>query len=88
MTREDLDRFLKSEEEKHSILGVLNEREFELFSMLSQGSSSHQISQVMGIEVTEVKELKEQIRSKLNLRNEVELIQFSAKHRAKLEKNS
>jgi DNA-binding NarL/FixJ family response regulator len=80
MTHEQLAEILK-DSEINSELDLLNEREIELFSLLSQGTPSHLITVEMGIQADELAGFKTNIRNKLGLKNDIQLLQFAAKHK-------
>jgi DNA-binding CsgD family transcriptional regulator len=83
MTREELERLLvqQSKSGANSALDALNERELEVFSILGQGYSSRQIESEFGFNRVELAALKTAIQKKLNLKTEVQLLQFAVKHR-------
>ena len=81
MTREQLDQILADEETTQSALDILNNREVEVFSLLSQGYSSHHICRELEITVDQLATLKAAIQSKLNLKNEIQLFQYAVKQR-------
>jgi DNA-binding CsgD family transcriptional regulator len=58
-----------------SSLEALDDREMEVFSILSQGYSSGQIESEFHIKPGELKRLKGSIQRKLGLKNEVQLLQ-------------
>ena len=84
MTRQQLAELL-ADSETRSELDLLNEREIELFSMLSQGTASHLISREMGIAPEDLPKLKTSIQKKLGLKNDIQLLQFAAKHQSRRE---
>ena len=84
MTQEQLAEILK-DSESSSELDHLNEREIELFSLLSQGTPSHLITMEMGMESEDLASLKAGIRKKLSLKNDIQLLQFAAKHKSRRE---
>ena len=59
----------------------LDEREVEVLSLLGQGYSASQIHSEFGFDPKELKNIKQQIRAKLRLRDDVALLQFAAKQR-------
>ena len=67
-------------ESSDSALDALNNRELELFSILSQGYSTRQIHSEFGIAPAELQKLKEAIQKKLGLKSDVQLIQAAARH--------
>jgi DNA-binding CsgD family transcriptional regulator len=83
MTPEELARLLSKENQPHlkSGLDSLSDRELEVFSILAQGYSSRQIVSEFGIGLEELQTAKKSIQTKLRLKDEVQLIQFAAKHR-------
>ena len=81
MTREQLDRILADEDTTRSALDILNNREIEVFSLLSQGYSTHHICRELEISPEELAALKSTIQSKLNLKNEIQLFQFAVSQR-------
>lgn len=81
MTREQLDHLLADEASTRSALDILNNREIEVFSLLSQGYSSHHICRELDITTDQLAALKSTIQSKLNLKNEIQLFQFAVKQR-------
>lgn len=81
MTRAQLDRFLADEACTRSALDVLNNREVEVFSLLSQGYSTHHICRELDITPDQLATLKAGIQSKLNLKNEIQLFQFAVQQR-------
>jgi DNA-binding NarL/FixJ family response regulator len=81
MTRAQLDQLLANEASTRSALDVLNNREVEVFSLLSQGYSSHHICRELEINTDQLAALKSTIQSKLNLKNEIQLFQFAVQQR-------
>ena len=81
MTRAQLDQILAHEETTRSALDSLNNREIEVFSLLSQGYSTHHICRELEITPDELAGLKLAIQSKLDLKNEIQLFQFAVKQR-------
>jgi DNA-binding NarL/FixJ family response regulator len=81
MTRAQLDQLLANEASTRSALDVLNNREVEVFSLLSQGYSSHHICRELEITTDQLAALKSTIQSKLNLKNEIQLFQFAVQQR-------
>src|SRR5438067_10873398 len=82
MTREQLDQILADEDTTRSALDILNNREIEVFSLLSQGYSTHHICGELDIAAEELGALKATIQSKLGLKNEIQLFQFAMSQRA------
>jgi len=82
MTREQLAQFLSQDNSKvpSSPLDVLDERELEVFSILSQGYSASQIESQFGIGADELKAIQKSLRNKLKLKDDVQLIRYAAKH--------
>ena len=83
MKPEQLARLLDNSSNKaklQSPLDVLDERELEIFSILSHGYTAGQIESEFGIKRSELKSAKDRIQGKLQLKNEVELIQCAARH--------
>jgi DNA-binding NarL/FixJ family response regulator len=81
MTREQLDQILADEKSTQSALDILNNREIEVFSLLSQGYSSHHICRELEITPEQLATYKLAIQSKLDLKNEIQLFQFAVKQR-------
>jgi len=81
MTREQLDQILANEANTQSALDILNNREIEVFSLLSQGYSTHHICHELEITADQLAALKSAIQVKLNLKNEIQLFQFAVKQR-------
>jgi DNA-binding NarL/FixJ family response regulator len=81
MTRQQLDQILSEEENVQSTLDVLDNREVEVFSLLSQGYSSNNICRELQISLDELARFKAAIQKKLNLKNEIQLFQFAVKQR-------
>jgi DNA-binding NarL/FixJ family response regulator len=81
MTRAQLDQLLANEASTRSALDVLNNREIEVFSLLSQGYSTHHICRELDISVEQLAALKSTIQSKLNLKNEIQLFQYAVQQR-------
>jgi DNA-binding NarL/FixJ family response regulator len=81
MTREQLDQILANEANTQSALDILNNREIEVFSLLSQGYSTHHICRELEITADQLAALKTAIQAKLNLKNEIQLFQFAVKQR-------
>jgi len=82
MTPEELARALAQNTAAfQSGLDVLNDRELEVFSILSQGYSVGQIQAEFGIVPRELKRLKTAIQKKLGFKTEVQLLQAAARHR-------
>ena len=84
MTRAQLDQLLANEASTRSALDVLNNREIEVFSLLSQGYSTHHICRELDISVEQLAALKSAIQSKLNLKNEIQLFQFAVQQRVQM----
>jgi DNA-binding NarL/FixJ family response regulator len=82
MTRAQLDEFLSRDAAGQSSLDVLDEREMEVISMMSQGSNSSHICRELNLEPEGLAALKKELMGKLRLKNEVQLIQFAAKQRS------
>ena len=82
MTREDLARLLSAQNQQGlaSPLDVLNDRELELLSLMGQGYSSDRIQSLFGVDGPKLSALKQNIRSKLKLKNDLELLRAAAKH--------
>jgi DNA-binding NarL/FixJ family response regulator len=81
MTREQLDQILADEANTQSALDILNNREIEVFSLLSQGFSTHHICEELDISPETLGTIKAAIQSKLKLKNEIQLFQFAVKQR-------
>ena len=81
MTREQLDRILSQEQSTQSALDVLDNREVEVFSLLSQGYSTNHICGELLITPEELARLKTSIQAKLKLKNEIQLFRFAVKQR-------
>jgi DNA-binding NarL/FixJ family response regulator len=81
MTRAQLDQILADEKNTRSALDILNNREIEVFSLLSQGYSSHHICRELDITTDQLAAVKFAIQSKLNLKNEIQLFQFAVQQR-------
>ena len=81
MTRQQLDQILADEQSTRSALDILNNREIEVFSLLSQGYSTHHICRELDITPEQLAGYKFAIQSKLNLKNEIQLFQFAVKQR-------
>jgi DNA-binding CsgD family transcriptional regulator len=81
MTPQQLQQLLSGEKVNalKSDLDMLDERELEVFSILSQGYSNSQIDSQFGIPPKQLKEIKERIQKKLGLKNEVQLLQLAVK---------
>jgi len=62
-----------------SDLDILDDRELEVFSILSQGYSNSQIDSQFGIDPKQLKQIKARIQKKLGLKNEVQMLQLAAK---------
>jgi DNA-binding NarL/FixJ family response regulator len=81
MTREQLAAVLGSEKTARSELDVLNDREVEVVSLLSQGGNSTTICQELQVTKDELGEIRKAIMSKCKLKDEVQLIQFAARQK-------
>ncbi len=82
MTREQLARALAIKQlGREAALDVLDDRELEIFSILSLGYSSTQIETEFGVTRAETKRLKASIQRKLGLSTEVQLLQAAVRHR-------
>ena len=81
MTRAQLDQVLADETRTRSPLDVLNNREIEVFSLLSQGYSTHHMCRELDITVEQLAAHKSAIQSKLDLKNEIQLFQFAVQQR-------
>jgi DNA-binding NarL/FixJ family response regulator len=81
MTRAQLDQILADEGSTRSSLDILNNREIEVFSLLSQGYSTHHLCRELEITPDQLSALKCAIQTKLNLKNEIQLFQFAMKQR-------
>ena len=81
MTRAQLNQILADEKSTGSPLDILNNREVEVFSLLSQGYSTHHLCRELEITPEQLSALKFAIQSKLNLKNEIQLFQFAVKQR-------
>jgi DNA-binding NarL/FixJ family response regulator len=81
MTREQLAQFLAADE-KPSQMDLLDNHEVELISLLSQGFNGTNICRELQITPEELASLKSSVRTRLNLQNDMELLQFAAKQRA------
>jgi DNA-binding NarL/FixJ family response regulator len=81
MTREQLDQILADEDNTRSALDILNNREIEVFSLLSQGYSTQHICRELEIPAEELGAIKSTIQSKLGLKNEIQLFQFAVSQR-------
>jgi DNA-binding CsgD family transcriptional regulator len=79
MTQQQLATYLAQTKQKPTKLDVLNDREMELISLMASGASGMQITQEMGLDPEGYAKLKEKTRKKLDLKNEMELVQFAAK---------
>lgn len=82
VTREELEKLLaaqKRPKKPGKDLNQLDERELELFSMLSRGYTSAQIREEMGLAPAELAELKARTCRSLSLKNEIQLLQLAAK---------
>ncbi len=82
MTRDQLAQFLAAKESSTSQMDRLDNREVELISLLSQGYNGANICRELHITPEELKSLKSGVQSRLNLKNEMQLLQFAAKQRA------
>ncbi len=81
MKRADLDRLLANVYGEEKALNHLDEREFEMFSLLAQGTPAFIISREMAISIEELDTIRDRIRRKLGLKNDLQLLQYAAKHR-------
>jgi DNA-binding NarL/FixJ family response regulator len=78
MTREQLSEILAEEERFGTALDRLDNRELEIISLMSQGSTGSQIAQELFISREELDRAKSEIRKKLGLKDEVALVRFAA----------
>jgi DNA-binding CsgD family transcriptional regulator len=81
MTREQLAAVLGSGKAAGSELDVLSDREVEVVSLLSQGGNTSSICRELQVSEEELRGLKDSIRKKCRLKDEVALIQFAARQR-------
>ncbi len=81
MTRAQLEEILKNESPAAGLLDKLDNREMEIFSLISQGSNSSNICRELQITPEQLSAQKKQIQAKLKLKDDVQLIQFAAKSR-------
>ena len=81
MKREQLDQILADDASTRSALDILNNREIEVFSLLSQGYSTHHICRELDITPDQLAALKFGIQSKLNLKSEIQLFQYAIEQR-------
>jgi DNA-binding NarL/FixJ family response regulator len=84
MTREQLAQYLSrnSQQGPQSVLDTLDERELEVFSIISQGYTASQIESQFGIPAEELTALRQRLKKKLNLKNDIQLIRFAAQQGA------
>ncbi len=82
MTQTELQQLL-SADGTQSKLDNLDEKEFELFSLMSRGTPTRFILDEMGLTAEELAEVKKQVQKKLGIKNEIALLQFAAKNRAR-----
>lgn len=80
MTREQLTEILAKEDKLGNALDRLDDRELEIISLISQGSTSGQIAQELFISMEALDQAKNAIRKKLGLKDEVALVRFAAQH--------
>jgi len=81
MTQQQLARLLSSDSRgPGSALDVLDDRELEIFSILSQGYSAGQIELELGMAASEVGALKRRVQKKLGLKSELQLLQAAARY--------
>ena len=83
MTHAQLEQILTSTDSPQSKLDNLDEREFELFSLMSRGTPTRFIESEMGVSGEHLVELKKSLQKKLGIKNEIALLQFAAKNRAR-----
>jgi len=79
MTQKELARLLVMPAPGASKLDLLNDRELEVISLLAQGNSFKQTAEEMGISAERLDELKKSIQNKLQLKNDLQIVQFAAK---------
>ena len=79
MTQEQLAQLLAAEQPAASKLDSLDHRELEVISLLGQGQGFRQVAQEMGITIEKLELLKKEIRRKLKLKSDLQLIQFAAR---------
>jgi DNA-binding CsgD family transcriptional regulator len=82
MTRDELARLLSSKHQPSlsSKLDVLDDRELELFSLIGQGYSGSRIEAMLGLDAQQLNAAKLSIRTKLKLKNELQLLRSAAQH--------
>ncbi len=61
----------------HSPVGLLSDRELEVFELLGRGGNSRQIADRLNLSIKTVETYREHIKEKLNLRNAAELMQHA-----------
>jgi DNA-binding CsgD family transcriptional regulator len=84
MTKEQLAQVLAANPpDLESGLEGLNDRELEVFSILSQGCDPRLVESEFGIALPEFNRLKQSIRQKLKLKTEAQLRQAAARHTSK-----
>jgi DNA-binding NarL/FixJ family response regulator len=69
-----------------AILSTLSDREFQIFELLSEGSSRREIAERLCLGVNTVETYRARIREKLHLKNARELFQFAACSRREYER--
>ena len=62
---------------KNSIVGLLADRELQVFELTARGLGTREISVKLGIEVKTVETYRARIKEKLNLKSSSELLQFA-----------
>jgi DNA-binding CsgD family transcriptional regulator len=77
MTLEQLEQVLARENEHQSALDRLSDRELEVFSLMSQGSSSAYICREMAITPQQLATYKQRILTKFELKTEQDLAQIA-----------
>jgi DNA-binding CsgD family transcriptional regulator len=82
MTPEQLAQFLAQQNQPGdaSDLDRLDEREMEVFSILSQGYTASQIQSEFGIDRARLAATKQSIQKKLGLKSELELLRRIARY--------
>jgi DNA-binding CsgD family transcriptional regulator len=82
MTREQLDQLLTkaAAPKAASKLDVLNDRELELYSMMSQHYPTSQICTELAVTREELLVRKTELQKKLGLKDHVQLVQFIARN--------
>jgi DNA-binding CsgD family transcriptional regulator len=81
MTPEELARALaQNGPGSQSALDALDDRELEVFSILSHGYSTGQMQSEFGIAAPELKRLKRAIQKKLGYRTEAQLLQAASRY--------